>query len=298
MIHVPRDPNKAADVLTQKSSRSGKTETEQAIEHYEKWPKLKEGARKSFDFKAYGHEEVREVLMKMFNGKCAYCESLLSTHPMEVEHWRPKSAIFNEDTKKLMKPGYYWLGAAWDNLLASCIDCNRARNHRSRATGEETKLGKANRFPLEDESKRARNPGEENKEKPLLLDPCVDRPECFLEFVISRKGIVIRPKVNDAGESYEKAWVSIEVYGLNRYELAQARKQALDPVEISIENITEVMEHLGTVDDTPMKQKLKELMHKSMAKLKKYTRPEYQYSLMFKQGIERFRAGENLDSDE
>lgn len=298
MIHVPRVSNKAPDVLTQKSSRSGKTETEEAMEHYEKWPQLKEGERKSFDFKSYGHEEVRETLMEMFNGKCAYCESLLATHPMEVEHWRPKSAVFNEDTKKLMKPGYYWLGAAWDNLLASCIDCNRARNHRSRVTGEKTKLGKANRFPVEDESKRTRKPGEEDKEKPLLFNPCVDRPERCLEFIISKEGIVIRPKVDDASESYEKARFSIEVYGLNRHELAQARKQVLDPIEMSIETITGFMEHLDAVDDATMKQKLKKLMHKRMAEFKKYTRPEYQYSLMLKQRIERFKAGENLDSDE
>ncbi|MEF9674035.1 hypothetical protein QNM99_25505 [Pseudomonas sp. PCH446] len=42
---------------------------------------------------------------------------------MDVEHYRPKGAV-SEDASH---PGYWWVAMDWDNLLPSCIDCNRKR---------------------------------------------------------------------------------------------------------------------------------------------------------------------------
>ena len=50
--------------------------------------------------------------------------------------------------------GYYWLAATWPNLLLSCADCNRPRTQDD-CDGNARVIGKANFFPLVDETKRA-----------------------------------------------------------------------------------------------------------------------------------------------
>ena len=67
-----------------------------------------------------------------FFGKCAYCEDrIVSTQPGDIEHYRPKGCVTNEDGsrvmvdanggKKVPHPGYYWLAYEWTNLLYACI---------------------------------------------------------------------------------------------------------------------------------------------------------------------------------
>lgn len=287
MRFVARDSVNSPDVLTSKNHNSGKTETQEAIEHYDKWPHLKEKERKSFGFKVYGHNQVKETLTKMFSSKCAYCEIRLADSPMDVEHFRPKNAVFNEQTRKLNKPGYYWLGATWDNLLPSCPDCNRARNHRSHVTGKQIKLGKANRFPLEDEDKRATKPENEQKEMPLLLNPCVDKPEDHLEF---REG-VLRPMSDDAGPLHEKARTSIEVYALNRPLLIQSRLEVLKHVNLFIGTIRDAIEDEAAASGQAVKQRLRKRIHRRMADLEQISGPEHQFTLMVKQKIEAFKTG-------
>jgi uncharacterized protein (TIGR02646 family) len=104
--------------------------------------------RKPFKFKVYG--SARESLMKTFGGKCAYCEGLIeNTQPGDVEHYRPKGGVLVDGE---LKPGYYWLAATWDNLLISCIDCNRQRKQLIKGLGR-VKAGKLNQFPLVEEKK-------------------------------------------------------------------------------------------------------------------------------------------------
>ena len=110
----------------------------------------------SFDFKAYKKPDVVAALEAMFGQKCCYCESDYgAVAPTDIEHYRPKGAILDPDGK-IRKPGYYWLAAEWTNLLPSCIDCNRERGHEYEDGREVT--GKANKFPLVDETKRAAAP--------------------------------------------------------------------------------------------------------------------------------------------
>jgi len=82
----------------------------------------------------YRHEKIKEALVTMFHGKCAYCESKL-THVSygEIEHFYPKSAYPDKTF-------------TWENLLLSCSICNNT-NH------------KGVKFPLDD------------RDNPLLIDP-------------------------------------------------------------------------------------------------------------------------------
>jgi uncharacterized protein (TIGR02646 family) len=96
---------------------------------------------------SYRHRQVKNALIAMFHGKCAYCESKITVVTYGyIEHFRPKS-IYPELTFE------------WNNLLLSCDICND--------TGH-----KGNRFPLDTNG------------NPLLLDPTdgVTDPNVHLAF--------------------------------------------------------------------------------------------------------------------
>lgn len=179
-----------------------------------------------FAFKAYKSKDVVAALTALFGGKCAYCESSYApVTPVDIEHFRPKGAIAIETPNgpsQRSKPGYYWLAAEWDNLLPSCPDCNRARTHDFPDDSITEVRGKENRFPLLDEKRRGRKPGDEltlEGGQRLLLHPCRDHPERHLEFTPS--GVV-------RGRSQSrKGTASVKVLALSRSELNEARRAHL-----------------------------------------------------------------------
>ena len=174
--------------------------------------------QRRFDFRAYRQPDVVATLKDLFHGKCAYCEvKILASSVPDIEQFRPKGSV----TERPDHPGYWWLVSDWDNLLLSCANCNRTH----REAGEV--VGKANRFPLADESARAFFPGEEEREQPLLLDPCRDSPEEHLVFDESGHVVSDTPQ----GQT------SISVLGLNRADLLAARLLAARGVRRAIESL-------------------------------------------------------------
>ena len=96
----------------------------------------------------YNHPQVKNALIKMFHGKCAYCESKIRTVAYgDIEHFFPKS----------LDPD---LTFVWKNLLLACSICNNAAH-------------KGTKFPLDDQG------------NPLLIDPTdgITDPNRHLEFV-------------------------------------------------------------------------------------------------------------------
>lgn len=185
----------------------------------------------TFDYGRYKEDEVKTALDTLFHGKCAYCETFYSaSQPMDVEHWRPKGEVHRDDGQKL-KPGYYWLAAAWENLMPSCIDCNRAREQYDIAVAARVTVGKANQFPLA--------PGKNHvlqheptpdlaAEGALLVDPCVDDPESFFEY--TEEG-VIRPRAGLDEGGRARAEASIRVYALNRSGLVAERREVVRRID-------------------------------------------------------------------
>lgn len=182
------------------------------------------GTRDGFDFKAYSHSDVKTALSKMTGGNCAYCEADYdATAPVDVEHYRPKAAV--ETDVGLMKPGYWWLAASWDNLLPSCIRCNR-KERVPLFDGSELVVGKGNRFPLDDEDSRAHEVGGEVNETPLLIDPCREDPADFIRFEDKEGKCIAVPIEQDPTTlSARRARASIDIYGLNRAGLVQDRSR-------------------------------------------------------------------------
>ncbi|MBN3769265.1 hypothetical protein [Burkholderia sp. Se-20378] len=183
----------AAPAGLKRKDRKRKTELDRARDHVKSTdPKKGTGV-----FSVYKLPDVKLALEKLFHGKCAYCESAYaSTAPVDVEHFRPKGAVA-EDEKH---PGYWWLASDWENLLPSCIDCNRRRGQRTPSgfskllkydeksrefnKSKILKTGKADSFPISGTRAQAEQT-KFDKESALLLDPCRDNPSDHIAFNVN-----------------------------------------------------------------------------------------------------------------
>lgn len=154
-------------------------------------------------FPAEALRQCRSALAVMFNGKCAFCESVLDNARLsDIERFRPRGGVAESSGNYL--GDHYWAQTyAWENLYLCCPNCNRS---------------KANRFPLEPGSTRA--PANANREalrheRPMLLDPCADDPDQHLLF--SADGQV--SGLTDRGRA------TIELLDLNRSSLCRDRQR-------------------------------------------------------------------------
>lgn len=214
MIHVDRSRIAVPDSLSEEPGSPAQIERVQARRFFRL--KQRRGQRR-FPFKVHNSPDVKEALKNLFFNKCAYCESRLDrASPGDVEHFRPKGGV----TEMPDHPGYWWLAASWNNLMLACTQCSRSRQFQGGRTG------KADRFPLEDENSRAFSPGDESKEKPLLLDPCVDTPE---EHLVFDEGGMVH-------SSTARGRTTISVLGLNRPQLARARMRAAADIRVIVDN--------------------------------------------------------------
>lgn len=241
--------------------------------------KKKKDPEFTFPFAAYGDDLLREALNKAYGYKCAYCETFYgASQPVAVEHYRPKGAFV--EGKVRVKPGYYWLAASWSNLLPSCTDCNSPRRQEMEA-GKKVVRGKGNFFPLEPGSKRARSPGDEANEKPLLLHPEIDELEKHLEFLTAHDRLgVIRPALI-AGQPSAKAVASIDVYALDRPQLVSARSTHASRLIAHIRN-TQLIASLHR--SQPNDATLKAAYDRNMAELLTlFLSPPNAYSAMARQ---------------
>lgn len=177
--------------------------------------------------KKYGiKSDVYMNLHGPFHGKCAYCETLITGHDGEIEHFRPKNAVSDENFNPVKievngeikdHPGYYWLCYDYKNLLPSCIRCNQKRIH------DDKPVGKGTRFPVK--GFRATKPGEELKEKPLLINPVFQDPQKHLR--IDETGVFLA--LSEEGEA------CIIIFGLNiRDSLLDDRKRCYDNIKAKI----------------------------------------------------------------
>ena len=154
-----------------------------------------------FDDKVYGDEAVKTLLREAQHRKCCYCEGRFDEcAPFDVEHYRPKGAVRQDQQSQRQFPGYYWLAYSWENLYLCCPICNRS--------------GKKDLFPLADDAERARSHRDNiARESPLLLDPGgADDPREHIRFRQERA-----VGLTEAGRR------TIDVLGLNRPELCEAR---------------------------------------------------------------------------
>ena len=239
---------------------------------------------KPFTFRAYKSLDVVEELGRSFGGKCAYCEgSWEGTAPVDVEHWRPKGGYAAEG--RLKKPGYYWLAADWMNLLPSCIDCNRERTQKFQDAPPHL-AGKANKFPLPSEKRRATAVDRERLERPRLLHPYLDDPAEHLEFL--DEGAIRARKVGNTPS--RKGVASIETYGLLRMGLVNRRSDRQGEIEAWM---ARVRRSALRVQQSPSPETQQDLVD-DLNQLETFRDPGKEYSAMAGQMIDAFRLEEGL----
>jgi len=245
-------------------------------------------------FKCYKDDSVKDALSKIFHGKCAYCESIYAvTQPVDIEHFRPKG----DNT------GYWWLAAVWENLLPSCIDCNRARYHKlyDYQTGGKSKKkklsGKQEHFPIQGVKatapiKRAKISNRNllttiRSEVPSLINPTIDNAEDW--FVYSNDG-VISPSAVATKDVVKLTRVdaTIKIIGLNRADLVSTRKEVLLQLEcliFTIEKIGILLRDEELIDRH--KQALHELLVYIFKHVKSFQDSKSPYSIMCKTLIDK-----------
>lgn len=189
-------------------------------------------AQRSVRFSAPHIPIVLHPTLTLFLNKCAYCEQKLDKDTVHIDPFRPKqNAMSAKKPKQPSREHYWWLLYDWDNTYAACFTCNRY---------------KSSRFPVKGRRARPEARGDEldKQERRLLLDPCRDEPSEHLRFHHDGKveGFTERGKT------------SIEVFGLNRRALVQARKQQLSHVLEQLDKLDEFA-HIPPSARTPAENK-------------------------------------------
>jgi len=296
MIFIQK-PTEDPDISVYKEKRwnglNGKTtlakrDLEKAIAHYANPANFNNNekfTRKKFSFEAYSHEDTKKELNDIFKGKCAYCESfIMHTEPGDIEHFRPKAEIHTKD-RKVLKPGYYWLGGDWNNLLLSCIKCNRSNNQAVNVRdGDVQNMGKANHFPLSDESRRIRSHTQNIELEDAfveIINPCVDIPNDHLVFEDNGQLTALDSK----GEN------SIEVYGLFRADLVLKRSRIAKELQQTLITLTLAVQLLeGNINNGLPTENNISLIEIQKETLESCFNEEAEYLGLKRQKLERFKT--------
>jgi uncharacterized protein (TIGR02646 family) len=163
---------------------------------------------------------VRKALEMSFKGKCGYCEMPVEgSTGYEIDSFRPRSRAVNLDGT-LLSDYYWWLVYEWDNLIFSCPTCNKLKGSRFPIEGTRVPIGEKSEEKL-------------LEERPLLLDPCRDFPE--EELIFDEKGKV--------ASDINRGRVTIDVLGLNRSTLVEARAAEFKLLHLEWKNLLSAEEH-------------------------------------------------------
>lgn len=279
------------------ANKDGKTERDRARDH-----QLDTDPKKgSFTYAAYKHDDVKRKLASLFHNKCAYCETFFSASaPVDIEHYRPKGSVADDPAH----PGYWWLAMSWDNLLPSCIDCNRKRKQYLPSASTSLRAlydssssaglnlgqgGKQDSFPVRNLGKRlAAESYAYIDEEPLLLDPTRDDPREHLRFSVARTSPVSLVLAGSApGRASDRGAMSIQTYGLNRLGLVQDRTRLLRRLEFLGEMILELGVTVEELKALPAQaalhkaiKRLEVMQGRMLVEIKEMAAPKEPYSEM------------------
>lgn len=253
-------------------------ERARAAQHFQNTPE------KTFDFTVYKQQDVVEALNKLFHGKCAYCESSIqAVQPTDIEHFRPKGRVADCP----VHPGYWWLAASWDNLLASCIDCNRRRYHDAKqlvhdpldgAVEGQFYLGKGDLFPILGAQYALSEADDHDAENAALIDPTRRNPKAHLMWLYELGLSLVGPRVHDGVlDPYGRH--TYRVFGLNRQGLVELRTARLLEIRAQIVFIEKMLDRTLLMSG-PFVSSLQDDAFEEFLSLYKYTEPDQPFSAM------------------
>jgi uncharacterized protein (TIGR02646 family) len=206
--------------------------------------------QRRYDFPFNLLKRTKIELGQLFYNKCAFCESSLGGADFgEIEHFRPKAEARglqgNSDPDH-----YWWLVLEWENLYLTCQICNASKRNFFPVVGPRASVGESL-----------------GEERALLIDPCHDRPERYLEFR-EDGSVANRPMPPEEGrrfENHNRGQVTIDVFQLNRKPLIEGRFQAL-------------RQSLAIWEALSSKSMPQKLLERSVSVLQEAVRPEAPYA--------------------
>lgn len=238
----------------------------------------------AFTFRVYKYQDVADALNALFHGKCAYCESSIkAVQPTDIEHFRPKGRI----AECPGHPGYWWLAASWDNLLASCIDCNRRRYHEVQQLGHDPlddevegrfNLGKGDLFPILGATYAATELDDHDAEDAALIDPTRRNPNAHLMWLQEQGLSLIGPRVlGEVLDPYGRH--TYRVFGLNRQGLVESRTARLLEIRAQVVFIEKILNR-ALVMPEPLASEQKDEAFEQLESLYDYAAPDQPFSAM------------------
>lgn len=189
-------------------------------------------------------KEIKPLLAKLFHKKCWYTEAPQLGTDVDVDHYRPKKRVQETIKNETPHEGYWWLAFSLENYRYSCIVANRRRTDIK--TGETG--GKADHFPLINETARAINPEYDlDEEQPLLLDPLKATDVQLLQFKPDGE-VMPRYSVEKFPNSFSRAASSIMLYSLNHTDFVRSRIELRDTIDKEIKSAKRYFNKLETGD--------------------------------------------------
>lgn len=246
MIQVQRPPN-GPSIL----KKLGEKRTRFDCDAYDACPDdYRSGKQRFQERKYYSKKKVKDLLVKIHNSKCCYCEKKLWPYYLHVEHFRPRYGVRQSfDQKSDELPGYYWLAYRWENLLLACLDCNS----RFKRTF----------FPLVNPAERARSHHDDiENERPLFVDPAGEDPRIHIRF----DGAV-------ADGITPQGHMTVDGIGLNRAMLTEDRLTLLREIKLRYAFLVRAVAHRDDAELQALAREVRELIEAAK-------RPEAEFSSM------------------
>ena len=248
------------------------------------------------EFKAYSHGSVKDALLTLFHGKCAYCESPAgASSQTDIEHFRPKGRVKEAGDAGIAHPGYWWLAMVWENLVLSCMHCNQGRHQviiqedwtpaqieEAILRGKTVKRGKLDSFPTRDNIWATGPEAGQPVEQALLIDPTVTDPEQHLEWRIDGTLSVLVPR---GGSDMGRA--TIDVLGLNRRWLTEVRMQKLLRLRSLAAKVRKYINRANMAADDQAAQDAIETAKDFLSEFAAECQPQQPYSAIGKQLFNR-----------
>jgi hypothetical protein len=165
--------------------------------------------------------DFRPIFEAVYGSTCWYTESYNPGTDNDVDHYRPQGRIFEAKEHG----GYWWEALNWLNFRYSSHRANRLRRDSAAAKT----LGKGDHFPLLDESARWRQPTDQCRERPKILDPTDPSDPPLLTF--DQDGLVaLTPTHAASPAAVERFEATRDVLHLDAFEFVEDRRAVFNEV--------------------------------------------------------------------
>lgn len=174
-------------------------ENRQLLVYLRREPDERRQRRDNLNEDLFHDYELRESLVQLFAGKCAFCETPIGGDG-HVLHLRPLHFVEGAPNDDY----YLWLAFEWRNIFYACIECLKAKGSQFPLDGD-----RADYLATFDEV--------EEQESRLLIDPTVEDPGRHLRFLTT-------------GQCYplsREGAATIELFNLNRDRLVSRRLELM-----------------------------------------------------------------------